>query len=110
MLVYVTCLCMYWCVCVCVQSCIYRLHACECVSLCVSELTCVFGEVVGQVGEHDLLLQDVCLVEEQDDGGLLEPGVGDDGLKQRFALLHPVLRDRGTERMTGWREREEISP
>ena len=31
---------------------------------------------------HDLLFQKVFLVEEEDDGGFLEPGVGDDGVEQ----------------------------
>lgn len=40
---------------------------------------------------HDLLLQDVGLVEEEYDGGALEPGIGDDGFEQGLALLHTVL-------------------
>lgn len=47
---------------------------------------------------HDLLFEDVGLVEEQNDGGLLKPGVGDDGFKQGFALLHAVLRKTRKER------------
>lgn len=41
---------------------------------------------------HDLLLEDVSLVEEKNDGGLLKPGVGDDCFEQGFALLHAVLK------------------
>lgn len=41
---------------------------------------------------HDLLLEDVRLVEEQYDGGTLEPGVGDDGFEQSLTLLHTVLK------------------
>lgn len=44
---------------------------------------------------HDFLLQQVDFVEEEDDGGALEPLVGDDGLEQRHALLHPVLWEKG---------------
>lgn len=43
---------------------------------------------------QDLLLEDVRLVEEQDDGGALEPRVCDDGLEQSLALLHAVLTKR----------------
>lgn len=42
---------------------------------------------------HDLLVQNVGLVEEQYDGGTLKPGVSDDGFKQSFALLHTVLKE-----------------
>lgn len=41
---------------------------------------------------HDLLLQDVGLVEKQDDGRALEPGICDDGFEQRLALFHAVLQ------------------
>lgn len=41
---------------------------------------------------HDLLLQQVLLVEEEDDGGVLEPGVCDYCPEQSFALLHSVLQ------------------
>jgi len=46
------------------------------------------------VGVGDLLLQQVLLVEEQDDGGVLKPGVRDDGPEQSFTLLHAVLENR----------------
>lgn len=52
---------------------------------------------------HDLLLQQVLLVEEEDDGRVLEPGICDDGPEQSFALLHTILtrammeRERETE-------------
>ena len=39
---------------------------------------------------HDLLFQKVFLVEEEDDGGLIEPGVGDDGVEQMETLHHSV--------------------
>lgn len=42
----------------------------------------------------DLLLQDVGLVQKEDDGGALEPGVRDDGLEQGLALLHAILQQR----------------
>lgn len=47
---------------------------------------------------RDLLLEDVRLVEEEDDGGALEPGVGDDGFEQGLALLHAVLKRNARER------------
>ncbi len=39
----------------------------------------------------DLLLEQILLVEEQDDGRLCEPLVVADGIKQLHALVHPVL-------------------
>lgn len=41
---------------------------------------------------HDLLLQQILLVEEENDRGVLEPGVCDYCPKQSFTLLHPVLQ------------------
>ena len=43
----------------------------------------------------DLLLEQVLLVEEQDDGGLCEPLVVADRVKQLHALMHPVLDGEG---------------
>ena len=42
---------------------------------------------------HDLLLQQVLLVEEEDDRGVLEPGICDDGPEESFTLLHAVLTE-----------------
>lgn len=42
---------------------------------------------------HDLLLEDVSLVEEKYDRGALEPGIGYDGFEQGHALLHTVLKN-----------------
>lgn len=42
---------------------------------------------------HDLLLEDVGLVEKKYDRGALEPGISNDGLEQGFALLHAVLNE-----------------
>ena len=50
------------------------------------------GEIVGQVGMWDLFLQQVCFVEEEDEVGLLETGVGDNSPEQSFALLQSILR------------------
>lgn len=41
---------------------------------------------------HDLLLENVSLVEEEYDRGALEPRVSNDGFKQSLALLHTVLK------------------
>ena len=40
---------------------------------------------------HNLFLQQILLVEEENDRGVLEPGVGDDGAEEGLALLHAVL-------------------
>ena len=40
---------------------------------------------------HDLLFQQILLVEEQYDGRVLKPRIGDDGAEERLALLHAVL-------------------
>ncbi len=44
-------------------------------------LPCVLGEVVLDGHRFDLLLQQVCLVEEEDDGHVAEDAVVDDGLE-----------------------------
>ena len=54
-------------------------------------VTIKLGEVVYEVRVHDFLLQQVFLVEEEDDRGVLEPGICDDGPEESFALLHAVL-------------------
>lgn len=59
------------------------------------KITVKLWEVINQVRIHDLLLQQVLLVEEEDDRGVLEPGICDDGPEQSFTLLHTILtRDR----------------
>lgn len=40
---------------------------------------------------HDLLFEDVGLVKEKYNRGLLKPGVCDDRFEESFALLHSVL-------------------
>lgn len=55
-------------------------------------LTVILGKIVHQVRVHYLLLQQVLLVEEENDRGVLEPRVRDNCPKQGFALLHSVLR------------------
>ena len=50
-----------------------------------------FWEVVSQVGRCDFLLQQVCFVEEEDEGGFLEEWAGGDLLEQGFALPHSIL-------------------
>lgn len=62
------------------------------------DVTVILWKVIHQVGRHDLLLQQVFLIKEEDDRGALEPGISDDGPEQSFALLHTIL--------TGNRRRE----
>ena len=69
-------------------------------------LTIILWKVVDQMRVHDLLLQQVLLVEEEDDRGVLEPGVCDYRPKQGFTLLHAVLLGHRRERE---RERELIA-
>lgn len=55
--------------------------------------TCEFWEVVDEMGVGDLLLEDVLLVEEEDDGGLFEPRICDDRTKESLRLLQAVLHE-----------------
>ena len=57
----------------------------------MSRPTAVLGEADGERAVGDLLLEQVLLVEEQDDGRLREPLVVADGVEQLHALVHPVL-------------------
>lgn len=63
------------------------------------QLTCEAGEVFLQVRGLDFVSQDVSLVEEQDNGGVLEPGRVDGGVEQCQTLVHTVLQ-RQTESET----------
>ena len=54
--------------------------------------TCVFWEADGERAASNLLLEQILLVEEEDDGGLSEPLVVADGVKQLHALVHSVLK------------------
>lgn len=58
--------------------------------------TSVLREADGQRAVGDLLLKQILLVEEQDDGRVREPLVVADGVKQLHALMHPVLGGTGT--------------
>lgn len=60
-----------------------------------ADVTVILWKVINQVGKHDLLLQQVFLIKEEDDGGALEPGISDDGPEQSFALLHTILTGNG---------------
>lgn len=63
-----------------------------------SDCTSVLREADGQRAVGNLLLKQVLLVEEQDDGRLREPLVVADGVEQLHALVHPVLGWDGHER------------
>lgn len=43
---------------------------------------------------HYLVFQQIFLIEEKDDGGVLEPGIGDNGPEKSFAFLHPILSEK----------------
>lgn len=64
-------------------------------------ITIKLWKVIHQVGIQDLLLQQVFLVEEKDDGGVLEPGICDYGPEQSFALLHTILTRNTREKIKG---------
>lgn len=53
-------------------------------------IPCVLGEIVLDGHRSDLLLQQVCLVEEEDDGHVAEDAVVDDGLKD-VERLHEAV-------------------
>ena len=53
--------------------------------------TSVLGEANGERGLGDFILEKVLLVEEEDDGGVGEPSVVANVLKQLQALLHSIL-------------------
>lgn len=54
-------------------------------------LTGVFWVADGEGALADLILKQVLLVKEEDDGGLNEPLVVANGVKELHALVHPVL-------------------
>ena len=56
-----------------------------------ASLTRVIGKADAERRLDDLLGKQVLLVEEEDDGGVLEPPVVADGVKQLHALRHAVL-------------------
>lgn len=58
--------------------------------------TSVLREADGQRAVSNLLLKQVLLVEEQDDGRLCEPLVVADWVKELHAFMHPVLGGPGT--------------
>ena len=62
-----------------------------CLYISIVCFTGKFWEVVCQVGCCDLLFEQVCFVEEEDEGGFLEELAAGDHLEQGFALLHSIL-------------------
>ena len=55
-------------------------------------LTRVLREAYREGRSEDLLLEQVLLVEEEDDGGVAEPLVVADRVEQLQALLHAILK------------------
>lgn len=53
--------------------------------------TCVLREADGERAACDLLLKQILLIEKEDDGGLCEPFIVADGVKELHALMHTVL-------------------
>lgn len=56
------------------------------------QFTCEAGKALLQVRRLDFVGQDVCLVEEEDDGGVEEPGRMDGGVEESQTLIHTVLQ------------------
>lgn len=54
--------------------------------------TCVLREADGKRAASNLLLKEILLVQEEDDGGLGEPLVVTDGVKQLHAFMHSILK------------------
>lgn len=59
----------------------------------LEQRTCETVKVFPQIWRPDLVYQDVGLVEEEDDGGVVEPGRMDGGVEEGQTLLHAVLRN-----------------
>lgn len=54
--------------------------------------TCVLWEADGERAASDLLLKEILLIEEEDDGSLGEPLVVANGVKKLHALMHSILQ------------------
>ena len=57
---------------------------------CIAARTLEFREIVVEMRVGDFLLEDVLFVEEENDGGVEEPRVGDDQAEKRLAFFHAV--------------------
>lgn len=55
-------------------------------------LTCIFWVADGERTLLDLLLKQILFIQEQDDGGVCEPLIVADAVKQLHALMHSVLQ------------------
>ena len=60
-------------------------------------ITCILWEADGQGAVDDLFFKEILLVEEEDDGGVREPLVVTDAVKQLHALVHPILSQQHTQ-------------
>ena len=54
--------------------------------------TCIFGKVVFDRNALDLLLKQINLIEEENDGGFREPSAVDNRFEQDETLRHAILR------------------
>ena len=58
------------------------------------QFTFIFWEKVDHVKFFDFLCEQIFFVHEKNDGGVVEPWVGDDGLKQQNTFFHTTLKTR----------------
>jgi len=56
------------------------------------KITCVLWEANGERRLFDFLFKEILFVEEENDGGVREPLVVTNGIKQLQTLLHSVRR------------------
>ena len=58
------------------------------------QFTFIFWEKVDHVKFFDFLCEQIFFVHEKNDGGVVEPWVGDDGLEQQNTFFHTTLKTR----------------
>ena len=62
------------------------------------QFTFIFWEKVDHVKFFDFLCEQIFFVHEKNDGGVVEPWVGDDGLEQQNTFFHTTLKNKERHR------------